>query len=548
MKKTTLSATPVAPAQNKRRAPTLTLDQLNEDQLRKSARLRAAALYALATTPKGFESAYQIKKEGGVLNSSAANSKLLVEDGTDTTGQQLKRSDLRKLFSDDAISGAFETRQDACVSTGWRLNAAKVNNKDEVALATKFVEHVRAAYIRAQWSSVKYGYAVTDVPFEDVGIDGREFTRPSMAIEMPFEDFTITRDGKLARKGSGADQDKLVDPELVNAKIFFCVRQPTYLNPLGSPLLAKCYVPWVLRTHGWDMWAKALERAGIPFMWAKVKDPLQQLENGTTLLDLYTQLLDGANRGSALVTDQDGEIKSIDISFKPELFDQFAEKLEKRIQLVVLGQTLTSDVQGGGSYAAANVHDRVRIDKRDSDLALLQPSLQNLVNSIWVANEFKGPPPEFMFVTGVDLQLPRAERDDKLSNALARSGKRLTTEYFVQAYDLATTHIEDIPPDRSPTGSARQLASSLGALFAQQNLATATKTADSLEEAALESSPQPLPLNKVWAAVRGARDAEDLSARLLELLTPEELAGFAQHVINTYATARVAGVAGAARG
>lgn len=46
-----------------------------------------------------------------------------------------------------------------------------------------------------------------------------------------------------------------------------------------------------------------------------------------------------------------------------QAFSVFQSAQDKRIQKVVLGQTLTTDVDGKGSYAAAKVHDSVRADR-----------------------------------------------------------------------------------------------------------------------------------------------------------------------------------------
>jgi phage gp29-like protein len=69
----------------------------------------------------------------------------------------------------------------------------------------------------------------------------------------------------------------------------------------------------------------------------------------------------------------------------PELYRSFCEYLDAQVSKVVLGQTLTTEMprSGGGSRAAAEIHDAVRRDILASDARRLQASLnRDLVKPI----------------------------------------------------------------------------------------------------------------------------------------------------------------------
>ena len=60
-----------------------------------------------------------------------------------------------------------------------------------------------------------------------------------------------------------------------------------------------------------------------------------------------------------------------------EVYERFCEYLDKQVSKAVLGQTLTTETprEGGGSRAAAQVHDAVRRDIMESDARRLGATL-----------------------------------------------------------------------------------------------------------------------------------------------------------------------------
>jgi phage gp29-like protein len=64
-------------------------------------------------------------------------------------------------------------------------------------------------------------------------------------------------------------------------------------------------------------------------------------------------------------------------------FERLIAKCDECIAIDVLGQNLTTSVGGGGSYAAANVHDRIRLDRLESDAKSLGDCLAEQVMVPW---------------------------------------------------------------------------------------------------------------------------------------------------------------------
>jgi phage gp29-like protein len=69
-------------------------------------------------------------------------------------------------------------------------------------------------------------------------------------------------------------------------------------------------------------------------------------------------------------------------------FQRLIEKSDECIAVDVLGQNLTTSMSKGGSYAAANVHDRIRIDRLESDAKSLGACLADQVMVPWAVYNF----------------------------------------------------------------------------------------------------------------------------------------------------------------
>ena len=105
--------------------------------------------------------------------------------------------------------------------------------------------------------------------------------------------------------------------------------------------------------------------------------------------------------------------------------------MAQQIQKVVLGQTLTSGTDGKGSYALGQVHENVRGDKLKSDIRLVTPTLQAVVDALCVLNDWK-PHKVLLGEKTKPLNKEQAERDTHLKNA----GANLSESYFIREYNL----------------------------------------------------------------------------------------------------------------
>jgi phage gp29-like protein len=340
----------------------------------------------------------------------------------------LTRAELRRLEADDEISAALETRQSAVVSL-----PLKVEPYD--ATIAPFIEEQLAplteCIARGAWSAVPYGYSVIEhvyrrIPNGRIGL--------ADAAEKPFEWFTPKQSGRLMYGANGFGLAE-VDTGL---KFNLTTRQATWRNPYGEALLSRAYWPYFMRSAGWRFWSRFLERLGGPLLVGKTAGSAQTMADA---------LLASVQSGALAVHSQDS-VEAIQGGTDGQSFRMYSERVDGRIQKLILGQTLTTEAGSRGSYSLGKVHDGVRRDRRDADIRLVNGALQRTANAIAALNFPGQPVPRVFLDEGRELNTERAERDSKLVQA---GVVRLTKKYLLDKYDFEPGDIEVAAP--SPAGT-----------------------------------------------------------------------------------------------
>lgn len=440
----------------------------------------------------------------------------------------VRRERLRVLLYDDEIAQACETRLDALLATPMRLEPS------EGAAADTLVDILKPVLIDAVagiFNARLFGYSVLEAVYYI-----REDKRVGLRFlgEKPMEWFEPRADGELRLypdDGSAGAYGLVVDQRYK----FFCTRsRPTYRNPYGEALLSRLYWPWYFRTNGWKFWAKFLERFGSPLLVGKSSDPKTMV---SALLQAHSQAVMGVG------SDDTVESVGVPTGNSGQAFDMFETALIRRIQKVVLGQTLTSGTDGGsGNRALGAVHELVRMDKRNSDLTMVTQTMQRIVDALCEVNNF--PKHMVMFADDVGLGQDRATRDKTLHEI----GVRFEPEYFTDNYGLRDDDFTmsseavatGLPPGQPPQGGAANPGQT-GDAKATPNAGTATKAAqgrhrlfsqvakptkftpqqevvEDVGATALAAAGLPLDMSMVRSAVLAATDPDDLADRLFALV------------------------------
>lgn len=336
----------------------------------------------------------------------------------------IKRYHLRQLEMDDEISQCKDTRVEAVVATPWRLepNQHRIG-KFLTSILEPHIETLKRGVLEARF----YGYSVMEIIYKQVE-KGIGIERLSLK---PLEWFQPMRDGSLKffpNDGSGGIEGVDCDP----LKFLLSRYNASYRNPYGEALLSRLYFPVTWRRESWQMWLNFLETFGEPIILGQVrnyKDFVEAMVAQGVRSTVAWESIDGEDKVQPITASTPGE------------FDRLEAAILRRIQKLILGQTLTSDVGSNGSYAVAAIHNEVRNDKRRADMRMVQRTGQQLVNNLAILNGVE--PPKFIMADDSGLEMSRAQRDSILLPVLAGSGLQFTRGYFEDRFDIFSSDLEE---------------------------------------------------------------------------------------------------------
>lgn len=160
-------------------------------------------------------------------------------------------------------------------------------------------------------------------------------------------------------------------------------------SPFKAPLFRTLAWLFLFRNYSIKAWMQFLETFGIPIMVGKY--PVGSPERDR---DILLDALDSiATRAAVAIPDgMDVEIKELSMRIgNAPLHQGLLDWAAKEISKAILGQTLTTDTQGKGSYALGQVHNEVRYDILRHDARLVSNTIQqDLIRPICLLNFGQG--------------------------------------------------------------------------------------------------------------------------------------------------------------
>jgi phage gp29-like protein len=253
-----------------------------------------------------------------------------------------------------------------------------------------------------------YGYQVLEIIWWIENINGNEYCFPTAIIAKPFDWFIFNKFNQLLLVTKDKPEGQLL-PEL---KFLVVQSNPSYLNPYGDPVLSKCLWPIVFKKGGLTFWMKFMEKHGIPKFIGKT-DLIDEND-----LALFQAQIDGLLQDASAVIGKEEEINMLTAtgSVGVNLYKELIEFCNTEISKAILSTTLTTEIQGGGSYAAGKVHAEVREDIVDADKLLVEQTINKLIQ--WITELNFGQetePPTFVIFPKEDVDRPLAEVVDLIT-------------------------------------------------------------------------------------------------------------------------------------
>jgi phage gp29-like protein len=169
-------------------------------------------------------------------------------------------------------------------------------------------------------------------------------------------------------------------------------------------------------------WSSFNELFGIPFRLGKYNDNTTKDQ----IDDLETTVHDMGSDASGVVHEScEIEFKEAQKYSSVNTFETFDVITSKKISQIILGETLTSDIQKG-SYAAAKVHNGVRVEKILSDARFFSSGFTEQFIQPLLSYNFASPDKTIELSHGVE----------ELENIISEGNQLLKAQTYREIYDM----------------------------------------------------------------------------------------------------------------
>lgn len=338
---------------------------------------------------------------------------------------------LRNLKIDSHLESCMEGRESGLLRNEWHIVCAR--NRGNAAKARDFIEDVfrnieTENLFMDILDAVYFGFAAIEKEFIRDGL----YYRYNSLLGKPPEWFQFNEEGELFF----LSKDHPFKGEKVDMRYLELIQnRPKYKNPYGEKKLSKVFWPVMFKKGDLKHWLDFIDRYSGFFLHLKTNNPDQK-----NIDDMLTELQEMRSGSVAVSSTADQLDVHAFTSDGSKVFDAFKDYCDKEISKAILGQTLTTQSDGGtGSYAMSKIHYMVRADILESDRKLITRTINKLIKQLIDLN-FKNIPnadyPEFKFFEEEDIRAERAERDKKLFEI----GVEFTPEYFEANYGLKKGH------------------------------------------------------------------------------------------------------------
>lgn len=280
---------------------------------------------------------------------------------------------------DTHLFAELSKRRRACLGKEWKLELHNPDSSEQKALAqlTDWLQNFPLDdVLLGMTDAIHKGYSNSEQSWEQV----EKIWLPTTIEHRPANWFTVdpkARDVILLRSRSGAG---IPLQELSWIQHIHKARSGYVTNTA----LARITIwPFLFRHYSSRDLAEFLEVYGIPMRLGQYPAGATQ-EERSTLLRAVSAI--GHNAAGIIPSGMAIEFQQA-AQGQADPFMAMIKWAEGGISKAILGGTLTSESDGKGSYAMANVHDSVRLEIRTSDLKLLAATLtRDVIRPITLLN------------------------------------------------------------------------------------------------------------------------------------------------------------------
>lgn len=348
-----------------------------------------------------------------------------------------------EVSRDAHASSVLNTRYLSVAGCEWEVTPVDEDAKS-VAVAEFVTETLNNLNLTQGLSElmrgVLYGFYVLEVIW---GVRDNAFVPIRLIGKHPRRfSFTLDRELRLLTP------QNMLEGEQIPARKFIQFTYGSTDNPYGDGLGRSIWWPVWFKKHGIKYWMVFLEKFGMPTGVGKYPpgtDPADQ--------DKLLDAIDAIQTETGITIPDTMALEFLEASRTGNVtYEALCDYMDRQISKAVLGQTLTTEVKGQGSYAASQTHDEVRQDLKKSDADLIAEVL-NATLVKWIVDY------NFAGVTKYPQLWLRTEPEQDLK-AIAERDKILVKEIGVPVgvgYFRDTYGLPEPGPDEEVIGAKQQI-------------------------------------------------------------------------------------------
>ena len=424
---------------------------------------------------------------------------------------------LAELSADDQVTTAMLSRKNRvlnCPDFTLRAGApdGETATSEAEELYRRFTRDLERANLRTIIASM------LDAPFfgftalELVWRRGEDWWHLVDIVARPFHWFAFDNQNNPIFVGVYGGLSAQPVP-LPAGKFVIVQHNASYDNPYGLRLLSRCLWPVAFKRGGLQFYARFVERHGMPWVVGEASAGAEESEKRKMAHNLARMVQDAVAvipHGANVKLEGAGQTQG-------DLHENFLARQDRAISKILMGQTLTVEMEGANSLAAAETHKSVADDLADADKALVVDAWNEIA---WLYAQVNAGPgvlaPLAAYDEPEDLNT-RADLDKKLTEI----GVVFTAEHFKENYGLKNTEFSvaaTASGQLGTPGSSSDFASPSGASVAE-------KAQHNLDAAIVTMLPKAIRSSRAFVSqledeIRSASSYEELEETLAVLLTP----------------------------
>ncbi len=326
-----------------------------------------------------------------------------------------------EMTNDSHIWSCIQSRKSGTLSL--KYNIEPLNSiPDYIELINYYFNEINLNKLKNEiLDAIFFGMQVIELNWDYRNFNGKNYLLPIEFKTFKQENFVLNSDEQLCIKTNNLEYELV--PEY---KFLLVLNEADESNPYGDAVLKKCYWYLTFKNGVIRFWINYAEKYGSPLL-------LGQFQRGATEEEArnLADALAGMSQDAVIVTPSDFKIELAESnrSASSELFRELIKHCNNEISKAILSQTLTTEIESG-SYAAANIHYKIRKELIKSDCYLVENSLNTLIKYIFEVNNLGNNLPKFKHIIDDSDNNARLERDLKLLN----NGIKFSKQYLIENY------------------------------------------------------------------------------------------------------------------